>query len=64
MAIKGLLRPEENAKIPALVDGLDDDEQEWLIEELNALSADHAATMLRSMLAELNEAKTATDPQA
>ena len=65
MAIKTLLDPDDATRILALGERISDEEQEWLIAQVSALSAEDAAALLRTTLAELSDTgPTETDEEA
>ncbi len=64
MAIKSLLDPDETARVLALGEQLNDDQQEWLFSQISALEPDQAAVLLRATLAELNNENAFTNRNA
>jgi hypothetical protein len=64
MAIKALLRPDEAMKLLALGERMSEREQESLLAEISARSADDAAQLLRALLIELDAAKPTTTDAA
>jgi hypothetical protein len=61
LAIKSLLTANEIVQLLALGERMTDHQQEWLVARIGEVSADQAATMLRSTLAELSQANTSTE---
>ena len=62
VAIKSLLSAAESAQLLELGQRMSEQEQEWLLAQISAVSPENAAALLRGMLAELGEAKPSTDP--
>jgi hypothetical protein len=61
LGIKSLLDPGEAAQILALGERIGEDQQEWLIAKISALSPAEAAALLRTTLAELTDAHASTE---
>jgi hypothetical protein len=61
LAIKSLLDPGEAAQILALGERIGEDQQEWLIAKISALSPAEAAALLRTTLSELTDANASTE---
>jgi hypothetical protein len=61
VAIKSLLSADEAAQLFDLGQRLSEREQEWLLAQISAVSAENAAALLRGMLAELNESKPSSE---
>jgi hypothetical protein len=61
LAIKELLRPDEAEKILALGDRISEEQQEWLLAQVSAVSPAEAVAVLRTMLAELSAVKVSMD---
>lgn len=59
IAIKSLLAPNEAARILALGEQMSEEQQEWLVAKMGALSAEEAAAGLRKLLADVNNAVAA-----
>lgn len=64
MAINALLQPDETAKLLALGECMNEQQQESLLVEIAALSAEDAATFLRAVLCELDAAKPTSTESA
>lgn len=64
MAINALLRPDEATKLLALGECMSEEQQESLLAEIAALSAEDAATFLRAVLFELDAAKSTSTESA
>jgi hypothetical protein len=60
VAIKALLSADEGARLLELGQRLSEQQQEWLLAQIRAVSPDEAASQLRGLLVELNEAKPST----
>ena len=61
VAIKSLLSADESAQLFELGQRLSEQEREWLLAQISAVSAENAAALLQGMLAELGEAKPSTE---
>lgn len=64
MAIKALLQPDEAMKLLALGERMSEREQESLLAEVSARSAEDAALLLRALLVELDAANSTTTESA
>jgi hypothetical protein len=64
MAIKALLQPDEAMKLLALGERMSEREQESLLAEVSARSAEDAALLLRALLVELDAANPTTTDSA
>lgn len=64
MAIKALLQPDEAMKLLALGERMSEREQESLLAEVSARSAEDAALLLRALLVELDDANPTTTDSA